>query len=139
MSTAESTSSTISSPSIDSGTWSPVPNLVVTNTDGTVDQADASVSGNTMEFGTYCLAQDDAPPAIRYLERQGGTVLSVKPVPAIFTIVSRIQRATTKITRKEIGRIVGCSRETAGRGLKNLEEQGLIDVHGKTIVVFGTR
>jgi CRP/FNR family cyclic AMP-dependent transcriptional regulator len=44
-----------------------------------------------------------------------------------------------KITRQEIGRIVGCSREMAGRVLKSLEEQGLISVSGKTIVVFGTR
>jgi len=44
-----------------------------------------------------------------------------------------------KITRQEIGRIVGCSREMVGRVLKNLEEQGLIHVKGKTIVVFGTR
>jgi len=44
-----------------------------------------------------------------------------------------------KITRQEIGRIVGCSREMVGRVLKNLEEQGLISVSGKTIVVFGTR
>jgi len=44
-----------------------------------------------------------------------------------------------RITRQEIGRIVGCSREMAGRVLKVLEEQGLISVKGKTIVVFGTR
>lgn len=44
-----------------------------------------------------------------------------------------------RITRQEIGRIVGCSREMAGRVLKNMEEQGLIYVKGKTIVVFGTR
>ena len=44
-----------------------------------------------------------------------------------------------KITRQEISRIVGCSREMAGRVLKVLEEQGLIHVRGKTIVVFGTR
>jgi CRP/FNR family cyclic AMP-dependent transcriptional regulator len=44
-----------------------------------------------------------------------------------------------KITRQEIGRIVGCSREMAGRVLKALEEQALISVAGKTIVVFGTR
>jgi CRP/FNR family cyclic AMP-dependent transcriptional regulator len=44
-----------------------------------------------------------------------------------------------RITRQEIGRIVSCSREMAGRVLKNLEEQGLISVAGKTIVVFGTR
>jgi len=44
-----------------------------------------------------------------------------------------------RITRQEIGRIVGCSREMAGRVLKNLEEQGLISANGKTIVVYGTR
>jgi CRP/FNR family cyclic AMP-dependent transcriptional regulator len=44
-----------------------------------------------------------------------------------------------RITRQEIGRIVGCSREMAGRVLKSLEEQGHITVKGKTIVVLGTR
>ncbi|MBQ0799078.1 MAG: cAMP-activated global transcriptional regulator CRP [Porticoccaceae bacterium] len=44
-----------------------------------------------------------------------------------------------KITRQEIGRIVGCSREMVGRVLKNLEDQELISVKGKTMVVFNTR
>jgi len=43
------------------------------------------------------------------------------------------------ISRQEISRIVGCSREMAGRVLKELEDKGLITAHGKTIVVFGTR
>jgi len=44
-----------------------------------------------------------------------------------------------RITRQELGRIVGCSREMVGRVLKNLEEQELITASGKTIVVFNTR
>ncbi len=45
-----------------------------------------------------------------------------------------------KITRQEIGQIVGCSRETAaGQILKMLEDQNLISAHGKTIVVYDTR
>jgi len=44
-----------------------------------------------------------------------------------------------RITRQEIGRIVNCSREMAGRVLKKLEEQELVTVSGKTIVVLGTR
>lgn len=44
-----------------------------------------------------------------------------------------------KITRQEIGRIVGCSREMVGRVLKTLEDQGLVSVKGKTMVVFNTR
>jgi len=44
-----------------------------------------------------------------------------------------------RISRQELSRIVGCSREMAGRVLKQLEEDGGIDVSGKTIVVKGTR
>ena len=43
------------------------------------------------------------------------------------------------ISRQEIGRMVSCSREMAGRVLKELENKKLISAHGKTIVVFGTR
>lgn len=42
-----------------------------------------------------------------------------------------------RISRQEIGRIVGCSREMAGRVLKSLEESGLVSVAGKNIVVLG--
>jgi CRP/FNR family cyclic AMP-dependent transcriptional regulator len=44
-----------------------------------------------------------------------------------------------KITRQELGKIVGCSREMAGRVLKALEQDGLVSVSGKTMVVYGTR
>jgi CRP/FNR family cyclic AMP-dependent transcriptional regulator len=44
-----------------------------------------------------------------------------------------------KITRQELAKIVGCSREMAGRVLKTLEQDGLVSVAGKTMVVFGTR
>lgn len=44
-----------------------------------------------------------------------------------------------RITRQELGRIVGCSREMVGRVLKSLEEQHLISASGKTMVVFGVR
>jgi CRP/FNR family cyclic AMP-dependent transcriptional regulator len=43
------------------------------------------------------------------------------------------------ISRQEIGRMVSCSREMAGRAIKELENKKLITAHGKTIVVFGTR
>jgi CRP/FNR family cyclic AMP-dependent transcriptional regulator len=44
-----------------------------------------------------------------------------------------------KVTRQELGKIVGCSREMAGRALKSLEQEGLVAVFGKTMVVRGTR
>jgi CRP/FNR family cyclic AMP-dependent transcriptional regulator len=42
-----------------------------------------------------------------------------------------------RISRQEIGRLVNCSREMAGRVLKTLEEQELVSVSGRTMVVFG--
>ena len=42
-----------------------------------------------------------------------------------------------RISRQELSRIVGCSREMVGRVLKQLEVDGKITVSGKTIVVFG--
>jgi len=44
-----------------------------------------------------------------------------------------------KVSRQELSRLVGCSREMAGRVLKVLEEQGLLRARGKTIVVHGVR
>ncbi|MCE2570676.1 cAMP-activated global transcriptional regulator CRP [Motilimonas eburnea] len=64
------------------------------------------------------------------------TLLSLAKQPDAMTHPDGMQ---IKITRQEIGQIVGCSRETVGRILKMLEEQNLISAHGKTIVVFGTR
>jgi CRP/FNR family cyclic AMP-dependent transcriptional regulator len=43
------------------------------------------------------------------------------------------------VSRQELSRLVGCSREMAGRVLKVLEEQGLLRATGKTIVVFNAR
>lgn len=44
-----------------------------------------------------------------------------------------------KVTRQELSRIVGCSREMVGRVLKALEEQDHIHVKGKTMVIYGAR
>lgn len=41
-----------------------------------------------------------------------------------------------RVTRQDLGAMVGCTREMAGKVLKGLEEQGLISVEGKTITVF---
>lgn len=66
--------------------------------------------------------------------RVASTLLSLCKQPDAITHPKGMQ---IKITRQEIGRIVGCSREMVGRVLKNLEEQGLVSVKGKTMVVFG--
>jgi len=41
-----------------------------------------------------------------------------------------------RITRQEISRMVGCSREMAGRVLKDLQNQGVIWAHGKTMIIY---
>ncbi len=68
--------------------------------------------------------------------RVARTLLELSKEPDAMTHPDGMQ---IKITRQEIGRIVGCSREMVGRVLKTLEDQGLVSVSGKTMVVYGTR
>jgi len=44
-----------------------------------------------------------------------------------------------KVSRQELSRLVGCSREMAGRVLKVLQGPGLVRASGKTIVVINAR
>ncbi|HUS23988.1 MAG TPA: cyclic nucleotide-binding domain-containing protein [Candidatus Binatia bacterium] len=43
---------------------------------------------------------------------------------------------TVRISRQELARNAGCSREMAGRVLKKLESDGLVNVQGRNIVVL---
>ena len=44
-----------------------------------------------------------------------------------------------RISREELGKLVNCSREMAGKVLKNLEAQGLVQIDGRNIVINNTR
>ena len=44
-----------------------------------------------------------------------------------------------RVSRQELARLVGCSREMAGRVLKKLQIDGKLHARGKTVVVYGTR
>ena len=68
--------------------------------------------------------------------RVAGTLLELCQEPDAMTHPDGMQ---IKVTRQEIARIVGCSREMVGRVLKDLEEQGLVTASGKTMVFYGTR
>ncbi|MAZ66948.1 MAG: cAMP-activated global transcriptional regulator CRP [Kangiellaceae bacterium] len=68
--------------------------------------------------------------------RVARTLLDLSKEPDAMTHPDGMQ---IKITRQELGRIVGCSREMVGRVLKELEEKGLIQVSGKTMVIHNTR
>ncbi|MGB0955697.1 MAG: cyclic nucleotide-binding domain-containing protein [Panacagrimonas sp.] len=43
-----------------------------------------------------------------------------------------------RVSRQELGRFAGCSREMAGRVLKKLEEDGAIALIGRNILVYAT-
>lgn len=43
---------------------------------------------------------------------------------------------TVKISRQEVASIAGCSREMAGRVMKTLEEEGLIESTGRTVLII---
>lgn len=47
--------------------------------------------------------------------------------------------ALIKTSRQELARLVGCSREMAGRVLKKLEEDGMIATQGRSILILGTQ
>jgi len=68
--------------------------------------------------------------------RVASTLLDLAKLPDAITHPDGMQ---IRITRQEIARIVGCSREMVGRVLKELEDRGLIHARGKTMVIFGTR
>ena len=68
--------------------------------------------------------------------RVAHTLMELAKEPSAMTHPDGMQ---IHITRQEIARIVGCSREMVGRVLKDLEEEGLISAKGKTMVVYGTR
>lgn len=46
------------------------------------------------------------------------------------------QGTQIKVTRQEISRMVGCSREMVGRVLKELQEEGMLWAHGKTVIIY---
>ncbi len=42
-----------------------------------------------------------------------------------------------RVARQELARVVGCSREMAGRVLKRLEENGVISMQGRNVLLLG--
>jgi CRP/FNR family cyclic AMP-dependent transcriptional regulator len=53
--------------------------------------------------------------------------------------MSHPQGTQMRVSRQELARLVGCSREMAGRVLKKLQTDGLLHARGKTVVLYGTR
>jgi CRP/FNR family cyclic AMP-dependent transcriptional regulator len=68
--------------------------------------------------------------------RIASTLISLSKQPDAITHPHGMQ---IKVTRQELARIVGCTREVAGRVLKELEKQGLVTAKGQAIVIFSPR
>lgn len=69
-------------------------------------------------------------------DRVNRTLLDLCQQPDAMTHPDGMQ---IRVTRQEISRMIGCSREMVGRVLKELQQQGLLSVKGKTIVIYGAR
>jgi len=74
---------------------------------------------------------------LAFLDTQGRIAKALIDLCSEPDAVSHPEGTQIKITRQELSRIVGCSREMAGRVMKSLEEDGMLRASGKTVVVLG--
>ena len=75
---------------------------------------------------------------LAFLDTQGRIARTLIDLCSEPDAVSHPDGTQIRITRQELSRIVGCSREMAGRVMKTLVEEGMIQASGKTVVVLGT-
>jgi CRP/FNR family cyclic AMP-dependent transcriptional regulator len=68
--------------------------------------------------------------------RVARTLLDLTDEPDAMTHPAGMQ---VRVTRQELARLVGCSREMVGKVLKDMEEQKHVAINGKNIVVLGAR
>lgn len=73
---------------------------------------------------------------LAFLDTQGRVAKTLIDLCNEPDAVSHPDGTQIRITRQEISRIVGCSREMAGRVMKVLEEDKVIRTSGKTVVVL---
>ncbi|MEM7054414.1 MAG: cAMP-activated global transcriptional regulator CRP [Pseudomonadota bacterium] len=75
---------------------------------------------------------------LAFLDTQGRIARTLIDLCSEPDAVSHPEGTQIRVTRQELSRIVGCSREMAGRVMKTLIEEGMIQASGKTVVVLGT-
>lgn len=73
---------------------------------------------------------------LAFLDTQGRVAKTLIDLCNEPDAVSHPDGTQIRITRQEISRIVGCSREMAGRVMKVLEDDKVIRTSGKTVVVL---
>ena len=91
------------------------------------------------QLATRLLATSNKLCELAFIDVEGRIAHALLDLCKSPEAITHPQGMQLHISRQEIGRIVGCSREMAGRAIKELELKGLVSSHGKTIVVYGTR
>lgn len=73
---------------------------------------------------------------LAFLDVSGRVLNALQDLSTTSGAIARENGRQVSITHHELGCIAGCSREMVGRVLKELQEQNLIQVKGKAIVVL---
>ena len=71
-----------------------------------------------------------------FLDVTGRVAAALKELSAQPDAMKHEEGMQIKATRQEISRMVGCSREMAGRVLRSLQDQGLVWACGKTMIIY---
>lgn len=77
--------------------------------------------------------------ALAFLDVTGRIARALLELASDSEAITHPDGMMVRISREEMGKLVNCSREMAGKVLRNLEDQGLIAIDGRNIVVIGTR
>jgi len=73
---------------------------------------------------------------LAFLDVSDRIVRALHDLAAEADAMSHPQGTQMKISRQELARLVGCSREMAGRVLKKLQAEGKLHARGKTLVLY---
>lgn len=91
----------------------------------------------TMQMAARLRATSEKMGHLAFLDVTGRIARTLLELANDFQAVAHPDGMLVRMTREELGRVVNCSPKMAGKVLRNLEEQGLIQVRGKSIVVMG--
>ncbi|MEQ1636298.1 MAG: cAMP-activated global transcriptional regulator CRP [Methylococcales bacterium] len=90
----------------------------------------------SMQLSSRLLVTSRKCHDLAFLDVEGRVARTLMDLCAEPEAITHPEGMQIYISRQEISRIAGCSREMAGRILKELEDKNLIKAHGKTIVVL---
>jgi len=91
----------------------------------------------TMQIAARLRATSEKIGHLAFLDVTGRIARTLLDLTHDSQAIAHPDGTLVRMTREELGRLVSCSSKMAGRVLLNLEEQGLVQVHGKSIVVTG--